>query len=232
MNVFRCLLAIAVTLPPLHGQAGAVIREEGAVYLEDQVRKPVRLSVLAEAPIYYQSDLARYLGDLRQGQLVELQAISDRAYRVRGQARQGQVAGWVEPQYLSPLKKEFVDGLKQNAARLEEVKALIAKNEVGINMTPDEVLASLGKPPKRSSRVDDKGRHEAWEYIRYESVPQQSTGYDEFGWLVATTIYVKVPVGRLVVIFDNALVSAIEQTEGTLLKENRVKIVTQPIEVY
>jgi hypothetical protein len=63
-------------------------------------------------------------------------------------------------------------------------------------------------------------------------VPQQSTGFDAYGQLVATTIYVKVPVGRVAVIFDNGLVSAIEQSEGTLLKENRVKMVAQPLEIY
>jgi hypothetical protein len=232
MKLSRLLLALAVGFCPVHTWAGAVIREEGAIYLEDQVRKPVRLTVLNNAAIYYQADLARWLGTLRKGQLVELQAVSDSAYRVRGQAQQGQVAGWVEPRDLSPLKKEFIEGLRQNAARLEEVKSLIAKNEVAINMTPDEVRASLGKPPKRSTRIDDKGRHEAWEYIRYEMVPQQSTGFDAYGQLVATTIYVKVPVGRVAVIFDNGLVSAIEQSEGTLLKENRVKMVAQPLEIY
>src|SRR5215213_2492408 len=139
---------------PLRG--GAVIREPGAVYLEDLLVKPVKLATTAEAPIYYLSDLGRFLGVLKKGQLVELQAVSDGAYRVRGTAKQGQVAGWVEPRYLSPLKKEFLDGLKQNAARRNEVNALIAKNEVAVNMTPEEVATSLGKPAKKTSRLDAK----------------------------------------------------------------------------
>jgi hypothetical protein len=48
-----------------------------------------------------------------KGQLVEVQAVSDGAYRVRGLAQQGQVLGWIEPRYLSPLKPEFLANLKQ-----------------------------------------------------------------------------------------------------------------------
>jgi hypothetical protein len=144
-----------------------------------------------------------------------LQAVSENAYRVRGMAQQGQVAGWVEAKYLSPLKKEFLANLKQNAARRDAVLALIAKKEVAINMTPDEVALALGKPTKTTSRLDAAGREDVWEYIRYELQPQESAGRDGFGRLVTTVTYVKVPVGKLAVTFANNLVSALEQSEGS-----------------
>ena len=224
---FRVLCA-ALLLVPLSAFAGAVIREPGAIYLEDLTPKPVKLAMLAPAPIYYQSDMARYLGTLRKGQLVELQAVGDHAYRVRGQAQQGQVAGWVDPKNLSPLKKEFLSALKQNADRQTEVNALIARNEVAINMTPEEVSASLGKPAKTTSRLDAAGREEIWEFVRYERVPQSVTGYDSAGRLVTRTVYVKVPAGKLAVTFGNNLVSALEQIEGTFARDARVKIVAAP----
>jgi hypothetical protein len=228
--MWPCILLIFWV--PLQLMAGAVIREEGAIYLEDFLQKPMKLSVLADAPIYYSAGLGRYLGTLRKGQFVELQAIADHAYRVRGRAQQGQVAGWVEPQFLSPLKKDFIANVKQNAARQAEVQELIARNEVAINMTHDEVLASLGKPQKKSARVDASGRQETWDYLRYERVPQQMLGRDQFGRLTTVTTYVKVPVGRLSVAFENGLVAALEQSEGTFLKDARVKIVTAPLETY
>ena len=177
------------------------MREEGAIYLEDLLPKPVRLATVADAPIYYKIDLGRYLGTLKKGQIVELQAVSDSAYRVRGLAQQGQVAGWVEPKSLNPLKKDFLENLKQNAARRDEVLALIAKNEVAINMTPEEVMQSLGKPAKKTSRLDAKGREETWEFVRYERVPQEIIGARPSGDLVKTIIYVKVPAGKLAVSF-------------------------------
>jgi len=225
------LLAAWVVYIPRPAAAGAVIREPGAIYLEDLISKPVRVATTAATPIYYQSDMGRYLGTLRKGQFVEVQAVADHAYRVRGQAQQGQVAGWVDPKNLAPLKKEFLSALKQNAERQSEVNALIARNEVAINMTPDEVTASLGKPAKKTARLDAGGREEVWEFVRYERVPQSATGYDTAGRLVTRTIYVKVPVGKLSVAFSNNLVSSLEQSEGTLGREARVKIVSAPFTV-
>jgi hypothetical protein len=202
------LIAAAFLCPSARAAtSGAVIREPGAIYLEDLLPKPVKVVTIFDAPIYYKIDLQRYLGTLRKGQFVELQAVSDNAYRVRGMAQQGQVAGWVESKYLTPLK--------QNAARREAVQALIAKKEVAINMTPDEVALALGKPTKTTSRLDAAGRADIWEYVRYELQPQQSVGRDGFGNLVTAVTYVKVPVGKLAVTFANNLVSALEQSEGS-----------------
>lgn len=98
-------------------------------------------------------------------------------------------------------------------------------------MTAAEVLQSLGKPQKKSSRLDVKGRSDAWDYIRYEKVAQQVPGYDAFGRLVYNYVYVKVPSGHLTVTLDNGLVSSIEQSEGDSQREGRVKIVAAPVEV-
>lgn len=228
---FKFAVLIAFAALPAWLDAGPVLREEGAIYLEDIVPKPVKLDVTVDAPIYFDLALSRYLGTLKKGQLVELQAVADAAYRVRGQAQQGQVAGWIESKYLGALKPDFLQNLKKAAQRQQEVKALIARKEVAINMTPDEVAASLGKAQKTTSRLDANGRSDVWEYIRYELVPQQGTGYDRFGNLVTTTIYVKVPAGKLSVIFDNGLVSALEQSEGNLVKGAQTRIVLAPIQV-
>ena len=226
MKAFAFLLLLL--LPAAAAPSGAVIREEGAVYLEDLIPRPVKLAITADAQIFYKIDLERYLGTLKRGQLVEVQAISDGAYRVRGAARQGQVAGWVDPKFLSPLKPEFIESVHQNAARKAEVDALIAKNEAAINMTPGEVSRALGKPGKKTSRLDAQGRDETWEFIRYERVPQEVTGYDRTGRLVRSIVYVKVPAGKLSVSFHNNLVSALEQSEGSLERDARVRLVPAP----
>ncbi|MDQ3621743.1 MAG: hypothetical protein M3463_04530 [Verrucomicrobiota bacterium] len=229
--LFCLATLLAVTIAP-PGRGGAVIREPGAIYLEDLVDRPVKLQTLAATPIYYLSDMGRYLGTIPKGQIVELQAIADEAYRVRGPARQGQVAGWVDPKNLTKLKKEFLDSLQKNAARKAEVDDLVARNEVAINMTPEEVLQSLGKPSKKTARLDAGGRVDVWEFVRYQRVPQQVTAYDRFGRLTTSFIYVKVPAGKLAVTFENELVSALEQSEGTLEKDARVKIVAAPLAVF
>lgn len=228
----KALVFLLLSLLPLVGApSGAVIREDGAVYLEDVLARPVKIAIKEDAPIFYKIDLARYLGTLQRGQMVEVQAISDRAYRVRGRAQQGQVAGWIDPKYLSPLKKEFIESVHQNAARKVEVDALIEKNEVAINMTPEEVMRALGKPGKRSARLDAAGRSETWEFIRYIRVPQETTGFDRFGRLITSVVYVKVPAGKLAVSFQNGLVAALEQTEGAPEVDARVKLVPAPFTI-
>ncbi len=229
MKVLPFLFCLLLGAPSV--QAGAVIREDGAIYLEDLLPKPVRLATISDAPIFWKIDLQKYLGTIRKGQLVEVQAVSDGAYRVRGQAQQGQVLGWIEPKYLSPLKAEFLVSVKENAARKTEVDALIARNEVAINMTLAEVSRALGKPAKKTSRLDATGREDVWEFVRYERVAQEVTAYDRSGRLVTSYIYVKTPVGKLSVAFKNDLVSSLEQTEGTLERAAQVKIVAVPFNV-
>ena len=231
MNALLFPLVAALVLAPACAQAGAVIREPGAVYLEDFIKQPVKLTTLADTQIFYQSDLGRYLGTIRKGSIVELQAVGENVVRVRGKAQQGQVAGWVAAASLSPLKQEFLDNLRQNAARKTEVDALIAKNEAAVNMTPEEVAKALGKASKKTSRLDANGREEVWEFIRYKTVPQEITGYDREGRLVRSITYVKVPNGKLAVTFLNNLVSALEQSEGTFERDARVKIVTAPFAI-
>ena len=46
---------------------------------------------------------------------------------------------------------------------------------------------------------------------------------------VGVVVYVKVPSGKLSVVFENNLVSALEQTEGTNERDARVKIVSAPL---
>jgi hypothetical protein len=54
----------------------------------------------------------------------------------------------------------------------------------------------------------------------------QSGGY------FPTTVYVKVPVGKLKVTFKDGIVDALDQTEGTLVGAGQVSVVTPPINVY
>ena len=87
----RCLALLLLSVSVHAATSGAVIREEGSIYLEDLLMKPARLATVADAPIYYHSDLGRYLGTLKKGQIIELQAVSDTAYRVRGLAHAPQI---------------------------------------------------------------------------------------------------------------------------------------------
>ena len=209
--------------------ASALPRETGAIYLEDLAIKPVKLTVIGEAAVHSGLASGNYLGNLRKGTPAEVIAISDTAVRVRGTAQQGGVVGWVPASGLTPMRADFIESVKKNAQRKAEVDALIAKGEVALNMTHEEVTAALGKPQKKNTKLDAKGRQEVWDFIRYTRVPQESFGRDAQGNLVKSVVYVKVASGKLSVTFENNLVSALDQTEGAPELPGGVQLVPAPI---
>ena len=228
----RFFVAATLLALPAIARADGLPREKAAIYLDDFFGRPYRLQVLTDAPIYFNADAARFLGTLRRGQLVELQAVSENqgVLRVRGQANQGQVAGWVPARYLSPLEQGFVDALRRSGERRKQVVALTANGEVALGMTPPEVVASVGQPSKKSSHTDVQGVAETWDYVRYEQVARSVPGVDAFGRVVVNVVYERVPVGRFSVTFTGGLVSAIDQSDRVAnTAVPPVKVVPPPV---
>ena len=220
-NIFLCgVLAACFSLfAPVAGfSLEGLPREKGALYLEDFFEQPYRLRVLADAPIYFNADLARFLGTLTRGRLVELQAINDKdgRLRVKGEAHQGQVVGWVEARYFSALDPAFVIGLRRSIERRQRVQTLAANGEIALGMTMEEVVASLGAPTKKLSHSDAQGVAEAWEYIHYVSVPRQVNSFDGRGRVVTSIVYEKVATGKFSVSFGGGVVTAIDRANANL----------------
>jgi len=246
-------LALAFAfLPSWQALAAPIIREPGAIYLSDFDQKPLKLRVLGpNVPCYFDIAMSRFAGTLRFPQIVQVEAVSDAGCRIRGNAQQGGVAAWVAFNQLEALPDGLLANFKKSEERRKLVDALIAKNEVAIGMTQDEVGRSLGKPQKTSKRADRNGIQQVWEYIKYELVPQTTyaPGYNQSvvtypggggrpgGTVIqsgagysAATIYVKVPVGKLSVNFKDGIVEALDQSEGTLAGAG-TSIVVPPLEV-
>jgi len=241
--------ALAAVWVPLASMASPIVREAGAIYLSDFQARPLRLKVQREAPCYFDINLTRFAGMLRFPQTVQAEAFSEFGARIRGNARQGGVAAWVPYADLEPLPENFLADLRKASERKRMVDELIAQNEVAIGMTESEVLASIGRPQKKTKRADKTSTSQIWEYIKYELVPQTTYGpsftQTVVAWpgatnlpaktivtgttgLAANTVYVKVPVGKLAVSFSEGLVESIDQTEGTLAGA-RATIVAPPI---
>jgi len=229
-------------------EARPIIRESGAIYLSDFGQKPLRLRVLRPAPCYFDINMTRYAGTLRFPQVVQVEAFSDFGCRIRGNAQQGGVAAWVPYNELEPLPEGLLANLKKSEERRKVVDELIARNEVAIGMTIDEVGRSLGKPQKITNRADQEGTTQIWEFIKYDLVPQ-TTYAPAYGQTIVNpphrppvivpsggyypaTIWVKVPVGSLKVVFKDGIVDSLDQTEGTLYGGGQVSVVTPPINVY
>lgn len=203
--------------------------EPGSINLENLVPKPIRLTVAAESVIYYQGDFQRALGSMAAGTTVQLVAMSDTAYKVRGRARHGDVAGWMRIADLKSSDPKLFEKLKAYAERRKQVDELIQKHQIAIGMTAEEVKASLGTPSRKSSHITDGSREETFEYVVYQNVPKAVTGVDKYGNLVQNIIYVKVESGRLAVTLKGNAVSEIQETKGAPLGGGGVKIVPIPI---
>ncbi len=229
------VLAFALVLPALAYAdlpSTNLIREENAVYLEDILEKEIKLKVVKQAPVYSTLEADRWLGNLVAPGDAVLLAVSDRAWRVRARAQQGQVAGWVSPAAFEGLSEEALANLKKFCERQLIVQDLISKNQVALGMTIEEVMTSLGKPDEKSSKIDQEGRTDTLEYITYEKVPQTTTRFDALGRPFRTTVYVKVPTGRVSINFANEVVTSIEETEGAPDFGGGVKIVPPPIILF
>ncbi len=244
--------ALFLFLVAAETDAGPIIREAGAIYLSDFDQKPLRLKVLRPAPCYFDIGMTRYAGTLRFPQTVQVEAFADNGCRIRGNAQQGGVAAWIPYNELEPLPEGLLSNLKKSEERRRVVDALIARNEVAIGMTIEEVGRSLGKPQKITNRADQRGTRQIWEYIKYTLVPQTTytPGYGQRiikypgtpkkpqtvivqgGGYYPNTIYVKVPVGTLTVSFRDGIVDALDQSEGTLAGAGQVSIVAPPVNVY
>lgn len=211
------------------GNTSNLLDEPGTITVEGLLPKPVIVKVAQEATIYYHADLQRPLGAMAPGTIVTLVALGDNAYRVRGRARHGDVAGWLRPADVISPDPDLHENLKKVHARQLQVRELIANNEVALGMTTEEVRESLGKPTRSSSKVTTFGREDTLEYSIFERVPQAVTGLDPLGRIVQSIVYVKVETGTLSISLKDNLVDAIEEKQGTPLGGGGVKIVVPPI---
>lgn len=224
LGAARPLVASAQLL----GKPSALSREKGALYVEDATDREIKIRTIAEAPVYSNLRGERRLGVIPQGRPVVVVAISPTAIRVRGRAVHDNVVGWIARTAATPLEEKFVDQIRAATERRKEVDALIAKKEIAIGMTPQEVEAALGPPSERNSRVDAQGRRDTLDYITYRTVSRQVIQYDQFGRPFYTFIPQKIETGRRSVDFVNGVVASYTESER-LRQRGAGRIVPPPI---
>lgn len=215
------ILLVCVLALPLDAQVkrtppkSLLDSEPGVVYLEQASVKPLELKVVREAPVFSDKEGKYQLGVLAVNQIARIEAITDKAYRVRGMGMREGIAGWVAPWAFSPNDPEFAAKLKQFYDRQIQVQELIAKGEIACGMTMDEISRVLGKPTKTSSRKTESGETASWEYVRYEEVkhyitivePTTGTPYRKLSHITQEE------KSRIKVDFENRITVAIEESK-------------------
>jgi hypothetical protein len=154
------------------GQRKSLLNSEpGVIYLADILEAPIKLKVIKEAAVFSDKEGKNRLGFLKADQTVELEGMTEKAYRVRGEGRTNNgIVGWVGPHAFSHPQADFVAKLRQLYDRQIAVDKIIEDKGVAIGMTLDEVEKSRGKPTKTSVRRTAKGEAGSWEYIDYDEI--------------------------------------------------------------
>lgn len=201
------------------GQRKSLLNSEpGVIYLADILEVPIKLKVIKEAAVFSDKDGKNRLGFLKADQTVELEGMTEKAYRVRGQGRTNNgIVGWVGPHAFSHPQADFVAKLKQLYERQIAVDKIIEDKGIAIGMTLVEVDKSRGKPTKTSVRRTAKGEAGSWEYIDYEEIKHYVTRIDpvsgqSFRQFSHITREIK---GKTVVEFEDGLVSAVQEDENS-----------------
>lgn len=226
-----CLVAPLPAEMRKAGRKSSLLDDDPAVvYMDRHFDEAVMLRVIKEGPVFSDKEGKHQLGALKAGQTVKLEAMTDKAYKVRGQGTRDGIAGWVPPWAFAVDKDpQFVANLKKIYERQIEVNKLIAEHQLAVGMTIAEVEASRGKPTKTQLRRTEKGQSGKWEYIDYEEVANYVTRIDP----VTGTAYrqvasvTQVEKGKTSVEFVDDLVTAIEESEDR--KGGNVRIIVPPL---
>ena len=218
----------AVDAPGRVGLAPA----SGEMVVEELMDEPIELRTAEDVVVYIDPGFERRIGVIRQGTRVRVASLIGEAVRIRGRATHGDVAGWLKMDQLEAPDPEFFASLKAMYERHLLVADMIAKNQVALGMTVEEVQASLGRPTRKSSELTVEGRVDTLEYAVFERVPQVQTVRGTDGRLYRSTVYVRVQTGSLKVSFKDNHVISIAEEEGNPLPDGGVRIVPPPIILF
>ena len=204
-------------------------RDPDVIHLAEHVKAPIELRVIKDASVFSDKNGKTKLGVLVADQTVTLEAMTAKAYRVRGKGEKHGIAGWVGPSAFASKDPEFVENLKKLHGRQLEVQKLIEEKQVAIGMTTEEVEKARGAPAKTQVKKTGKGQTGRWEYVEYEQVSHFNYVRDPisgqvFRQLSHVTTEEK---NKTVVEFENGVVTALEETEQS--SGTPVKIIVPPL---
>jgi hypothetical protein len=199
------------------------------VYLSDVVKNPIMLKVIKEAPVYADKNGNTRVGFIKADQTVELEEMTERAYKVRGEGTRNRISGWVAPWAFSHEEEDFATKLKQLYERQIAVSKIIKDNGVAIGMTTEEVSASRGEPTKTSQKRTATGQSATWEYIDFDDVKHYITRYDpNTGQAYRQFSHVtREETGKTVIQFVDGLVTELEESESKA--PGNVRIIVPPL---
>lgn len=208
------LLTVLLVACRISGAAAAEIRHDDVLYLDDWKQPPLQLKVLRRAAITFSRDPRSVVAHLAQGQTVHVVGLGERLHYVSARIATGPARGWVEAGALEAPPEELLARLRQRRERMLAHRELIARREVALGMSRDEVRASLGRPDRKSRLRSADGEEEQWLYVTYRYLPHYRQYHDQKGQLRQLVTYRRVPAGHKVITFrDGELVAIAEEVQ-------------------
>jgi len=205
-------LVLAFFLSFAQAQIPPELREQGVLYFEGNLPDKLTTTLNTSTTVYMHRDFQMALAYLGQGQEVELIGMSSEGYLLKTNYRNNTVVGWIRPEDLpSGIDPTLFKTAKKNQERRDAVAVAIANKSVIQGMTPDEVKQSVGRPDQISSHTDIHGSVLTWTFTTYREEPQYDYTINALGRPVLQTYYVKIPIGQLVVNFENGAVTSVSQ---------------------
>jgi len=207
-----CTLILAFSIASVHAQIPSELREQGVLYFEDNLPDKITTTFKVPTTVYMHRDFQMVLASFGQGQEVELIGMSPEGYLLKGNYRNNTVTGWIRPEDLpTGVDPTLFKTAQKNQARHDAVAVAITNKSVIQGMTPDEVKQSVGRPEQTSSHTDANGSILTWVFTTYREEPQNYYTLNPLGRSVLQTYYVKIPVGQLIVNFENGAVTSVEE---------------------
>lgn len=202
------------------------------IYLNEHNTRTIHLMVAKPATAYATKNGDHRLGVFKPNTKVQLLAITDKAYRVKGRASHAGVTGWVNPKLLTSTNKNFISNLKAFYKRQMIVKELIANKKIAIGMTLEEIVKSLGEPTETEVRQTAEGESGKWAYVvtreqkHYRTVIDRHTGR-AYRQLSHITTEEK---SRTTIEFEKNIVTSI--TRKTNKGPGNVRIIPAPVVIH
>jgi len=201
------------------------------IYLSEHIDRTIHLLVVKPTTIYAskKGKSGRRLGAFKANTKVELLAMTENAYRVKGQASHAGVIGWVNPKLLASKDKNFIINLKAFYKRQIIVTELIAAKDVAIGMTLDEVGESLGNPTETEVKQTAKGETGKWDYVineeqkHYRTVRDPYTG-NIYRQLSHVTLEEK---SRLTLEFEDDVITTVTRKKNN--GPGKIRIIPAPV---
>jgi len=203
---------LALAGPLVRAQADSQPGEPGVLYLEGNVPGKVTATLKTSLTLFLQRDFLMTRAILKPGETIQVVGACPEGYLVKGTDHNNTVEGWIHsgdlPKEVDPAL--FVQARKNEDQRAAVAVAIVNKNVIA-GMTPEEVEQAVGSPQQTSSRMADHSSALVWTFITYKEEPQYAYALDSLGRPQMQTYYVKIPLGQMVVSFENGVVSSVEQ---------------------